>query len=184
MIDFKTEYAQILIDDFSASRQGAAYRDLGRHARHRHRRPRGREPRLLQARALEDQVLADDRPRHAPLRPIFSGQVEHKEFFYVFDFCQNFEFFNQNPQIAEVPAPTRSAKRLFVQRVELLGEIDKRAGEGGALLDVRADTAERLHDEVAAMSLDNFIVRPKRRAVEKFAVPEAWHTLDLEARAS
>ena len=42
VIDFKTEYAQSLIDDFSQAGQGAAHRDLGRHARHRHRRAGGR----------------------------------------------------------------------------------------------------------------------------------------------
>ena len=47
--------------------QGAAHRHLGGHARHRHRHPGGREPGLLQAGALEDQVLADGRPRHAPV---------------------------------------------------------------------------------------------------------------------
>ena len=47
--------------------QGAAHRHLGGHARHRDRHPRGREPGLLQAGALEDQVLADGRPRHAPV---------------------------------------------------------------------------------------------------------------------
>ena len=97
VIDFKTEYAQSLIDDFYQAGQGAAHRRLGRHARHRHRRARGRQPRLLQDRALEDEVLADARPRHAAVpRPVRPGR--HKEFFYVFDFCQNFEFFNQNPQ--------------------------------------------------------------------------------------
>jgi type I restriction enzyme R subunit len=121
--------------------------------------------------------------RGTRLCPDIFGPGRHKEFFYVFDFCQNFEFFNQNPQVAEGAGGDSLAKRLFVQRVELLGEIDKRAGEGDSLLTVRTDTAKRLHDEVAAMSLDNFIVRPKRRAVEKFAVPEAWQTLDLEARA-
>ncbi len=70
-----------------------------------------------------------------------------------------------------------------MQRVELLGEIDKQAVEDDPLLPVRADTAARLHEEVAAMSLDNFIVRPKRRAVEKFAVVDAWKTLDLDARS-
>ena len=112
------------------------------------------------------------------------GRVAHKAFFSVFDFCQNFEFFNQNPQVTEgAPAEICWPRKLFRQRVELLGEIDKRAGEGDALVAVREDTAKRLNDEVAAMSLDNFIVRPKRRAVEKFARPEAWHTLDLESRA-
>jgi type I restriction enzyme, R subunit len=42
---------------------------------------------------------------------------------------------------------------------------------------VRADTAERLHDEVAAMSLDNFIVQPKRLFVEHYAEKGAWETL-------
>src|SRR5208337_2167252 len=121
--------------------------------------------------------------RGTRLRPDLFGPGRNKEFFYVFDFCQNFEFFNQNPKLTEGAAADSLAKRLFEQRVELLGEIDKRAVEGDPLLPVRADTAARLHEEVAAMSLDNFIVRPKRRAVEKFAAAEAWTTLDLDARS-
>ena len=31
-----------------------------------------------------------------------------------------------------------------------------------------------LHDEVAAMNVENFVVRAKRRLVEKYAQPEAW----------
>ena len=121
--------------------------------------------------------------RGTRLRPDLFGPGRDKEFFYVFDFCQNFEFFNQNPKLADGASADSLAKRLFVQRVELLGEIDKRAGEDRPLLAVRGETAARLHDEVAAMSLDNFIVRPKRRAVEKFAVADAWKTLDLDARS-
>lgn len=38
-----------------------------------------------------------------------------------------------------------------------------------------------LRDEVAAMKLENFIVRPGRRLVEKYARPEAWTTLSSES---
>jgi type I restriction enzyme R subunit len=31
-----------------------------------------------------------------------------------------------------------------------------------------------LHQQVAAMNLDNFVVRPQRQFVEKYAKPEAW----------
>ena len=40
-----------------------------------------------------------------------------------------------------------------------------------------------LRDEVAAMNVDNFVVRPKRRLVEKYAEPDAWTTLSDESRA-
>jgi type I restriction enzyme R subunit len=40
--------------------------------------------------------------------------------------------------------------------------------------------AGRLREEVAGMSLDNFIVRPKRRFVEKYAKSDAWRTLGLD----
>ena len=46
---------------------------------------------------------------------------------------------------------------------------------------VRHATADRLHREVAAMNLDNFVVRPRRRVVEKYAKPEAWTALATEA---
>jgi type I restriction enzyme, R subunit len=69
------------------------------------------------------------------------------------------------------------AKRLFVRRVELVGEIDKGGGENEQLQAVRSDTASRLHEEVAAMSLDNFIVRPKRLFVEHYAEKAAWESL-------
>jgi type I restriction enzyme R subunit len=37
-----------------------------------------------------------------------------------------------------------------------------------------------LNSEVASMNIDNFIVRPKRRVVEKYADPKAWEKLSFE----
>jgi hypothetical protein len=40
--------------------------------------------------------------------------------------------------------------------------------------DVRHEIGAILHKEVAAMNLDNFVVRPRRRIVEKYSKPSAW----------
>jgi len=39
------------------------------------------------------------------------------------------------------------------------------------------ELADRLHSEVAAMNLENFIVRPKRRAIEQYAERKVWDAL-------
>jgi type I restriction enzyme R subunit len=46
---------------------------------------------------------------------------------------------------------------------------------------VRGALAASLHREVAAMRLTNFLVRPQRRLVERYAKAEAWTTLSRDA---
>ena len=120
--------------------------------------------------------------RGTRLRPDLFGPGEDKDHFLIFDFCQNFEFFDQHPDLSEGALGDSITRRLFVARVDLIGELDRQ--EAGATEgDLRASTAERLHQEVSAMSLDNFIVRPHRRAVDRFKATEAWQTLTDADRA-
>ena len=62
--------------------------------------------------------------RGTRLCPDLFGPGRHKEFFYIFDCCRNFEFFNQNPDVTEGAGADSLAKRLFAARVELVGEVD------------------------------------------------------------
>jgi EcoEI R protein C-terminal len=54
-------------------------------------------------------------------------------------------------------------------------------GEPQTDAEARRATADLLHRETAAMNLDNFVVRPRHRVVEKDARPEAWVVLPPEA---
>lgn len=45
---------------------------------------------------------------------------------------------------------------------------------------LRTDIAKMLHDRVLAMNVDNFVVRPQRRYVEKFASAEVWTQLGAD----
>jgi type I restriction enzyme R subunit len=121
--------------------------------------------------------------RGTRLRPDLFGPGRDKEHFLVFDFCQNFEFFNQNPTLTEGALGISLAAKLFKARVELAGEIAKKQEADEALTGLRRSVTDRLFDEVAGMSLDNFIVRPKRRFVEKFQVRNAWEQLGPDERA-
>jgi type I restriction enzyme R subunit len=126
--------------------------------------------------------------RGTRLRPDLFGPGKDKPFFYVFDYCQNLEFFSQGSATTEGTLSASLGKRLFTARLELIAELDKQLGgsavvrEGPDVIEeLRKETVTLLRDEVAAMNLDNFIVRPQRRLVEKYAAAEAWTTLPAES---
>jgi type I restriction enzyme R subunit len=207
VIDFKTEYAQSLIDDFSQKDKSPHIAisvdmlDTGIDV-----------PevvnlvffKIVRSRTKFWQMIG----RGTRLCRDLFGPGKDKEFFFVFDFCQNFEFFNQNPEMADTSAPDSLTKRLFAERLELIAAIDMTGGKpkGGAKVSdevaegtstfrsgepdeatlaaqaLRSELAERLHAEVKGMSLDNFLVRPKRRLVEKFAKPASWKNLSFDDR--
>ena len=136
--------------------------------------------------------------RGTRLQPDLFGPGDHKTCFYLFDYCQNLEFFSQEMATTDGTAVESLGKRLFRARLDLIGELDERqepAAAGSVAgpvaptypepkteADVRRSAAERLYDEVKAMNLENFVVRPKRRLVEKYARPEAWGSLSSAAR--
>ncbi|MGI9212892.1 MAG: DEAD/DEAH box helicase family protein [Methylococcaceae bacterium] len=126
--------------------------------------------------------------RGTRLCPNLFGPGQDKAFFYVFDFCQNLEFFSQNPETTEGGLGASLGKRLFTTRLELLAELDERLKNQVAYATewnesgLRQATAELLRGEVVAMNPDNFIVRPKRRLVEHYAEQRAWQSLGAEQR--
>lgn len=117
--------------------------------------------------------------RGTRLRPDLFGPGRPKKYFYIFDYCQNLEFFSQNPDTTSGAAGESLSERLFASRVELLAELDKCGSTGGEL---RKEVAERLRQEVEQMNVNNFIVRPKRKLVEKYAEAKAWETLGIDEK--
>ncbi len=123
--------------------------------------------------------------RGTRLCPDLFGPGQDKRFFYVFDFCQNLEFFSQDVPPVEGAVGDSLSARLFKTRLDLVGAIDgrHRAGTAHELEPkLRADIVALLREEVAAMNVDNFIVRPKRKLVETYAQPEAWAELSNDTR--
>lgn len=119
------------------------------------------------------------------------GPGRDKESFTIFDFCQNLNFFSEDMPGTAGSTTESLSKKLFKTRVGLIAEIDKRevpdhptpgAAELTPERELRDDTATLLQEQVAAMNVNNFIVRPKRRYVEKYAKPESWKSLDVQSQ--
>lgn len=186
-LTFKTEYAQSLIDDFSLKNKAPHIAisvdmlDTGIDI-----------PevvnlvffKLVRSKTKFWQMVG----RGTRLCPDLFAPGKHKEFFYIFDYCQNLEFFSQNPETTEGALGQSLGKRLFKTRLELISELDRKLSETPREgidkdAELRGATAYLLREEVAAMNVENFVVRAKRRLVEKYAKPEAWGELKLEAFA-
>lgn len=195
VITFKTEYAQSLIDNFSVKEKAPHIAisvdmlDTGIDV-----------PevvnlvffKLVRSRTKFWQMVG----RGTRLCPDLFEPGKDKQFFYLFDYCQNLEFFSQNPETTDGSLGDSLGTRLFKSRLELLSELDKKLkansdcgagaetpeiyGEPETEVEVRFLIAEALHSEIASMNPDNFVVRPKRRLVEKYSKPEAWLKLSGE----
>jgi type I restriction enzyme R subunit len=196
VITFKTEYAQSLIDDFSQKDKAPHIAvsvdmlDTGIDI-----------PevvnlvffKLVRSKTKFWQMVG----RGTRLCPDLFGPGLDKQCFYLLDYCQNLEYFSQDPETTEGNVGEPLGKRLFTTRLELIGELDRRDpidtplenvagpdlswGEETTERDVRRATRTLLWREVAAMNLDNFVVRPKRRIVEKFAKEHEWAVLPPES---
>lgn len=117
--------------------------------------------------------------RGTRLCPDLFGPTEDKEEFLIFDFCQNLEFFRENPDAIDGPVARPIGERLFITRVELVGELQSSDEPHEGIL---SGLKTRLFDEVRGMNTENFLVRSKRRTVEKFQNEASWESIDLEAR--
>jgi len=109
------------------------------------------------------------------------GPGEDKESFTIFDFCGNLEFFGENPDGVEGSETIPLSKRLFLNRLQLIEELQGPNGEGDGLPELAGEIRDLLRKEVVAMNLDNFIVRPKRQYVETYKKRKRWNRLSNEA---
>ena len=192
VVTYKTEYAQSLIDDFSNKEKMPHIAisvdmldtgiDVPEVVNLVFFKPVRSRPKFWQMLGRGTRLCAD-----------LFAPGEHKANFFVFDFCQNLEYFSQNPAGGEGATAESLTTRLFKARLNLIGELDKKlklAGEvqeappayGGhpTLAELREGTAALLHERVARMNVDNFVVRPQRQFVERYAKPEAWQSLDAD----
>ena len=121
--------------------------------------------------------------RGTRLRLDLYGPGDDKKDFLIFDVCRNIEYFNQDFPSAGDTVAASVGERLFAARLSLLAGIDgvldnaaldNGAPDDGELGTIREGLAARLHSQVAGMSLDNFLVRPQRRQVERFGEATRW----------
>ena len=182
VITFKTEYAQSLIDDFSIKDKAPHIAisvdmlDTGIDV-----------PEVVNLvffkRVRSKTKFWQMIGRGTRLCPDLYAPGQDKHFFYILDYCQNLEYFRQNPEATAGAAGDSLDARLFKIRVELISALSaKREKAEDGEIALLNDTTAHLHELVANMTLDNVIVRTKRRLVEKYSELASWQSMtNIEA---
>ncbi|WP_425310815.1 DEAD/DEAH box helicase family protein [Ammonicoccus fulvus] len=116
--------------------------------------------------------------RGTRLRPNLFGPGQDKKDFLVFDFCGNLEYFSQDLPGSEGSNQKSLTQRLFEGRLALIT-----SHATGLPADLRDSTTDWLHEIVAGMNLDNFLVRPHRRQVEIWSDRTRWAAISPEDAA-
>ncbi|GAB5390153.1 MAG: DEAD/DEAH box helicase family protein [Alphaproteobacteria bacterium] len=115
------------------------------------------------------------------------GPGRDKQSFRIFDFCMNFEYFSAAVDHKDAPVTEPLSTRLFKRRVEMVHLLDQPVfihalpDEVEQLKELRNALAAGLLSHVQGMTLDNFLVRPHLRQVEKYSEGDAWEKLDSDA---
>jgi type I restriction enzyme R subunit len=112
--------------------------------------------------------------RGTRLRPDLFGPGIDKGFFFIFDFCQNLEFFNQDAKGVEGSAQESLGTKLFRARVGLLEKFRHLGSPDESIGQLDDEISDTLRKSIEAMNVDNFVVRAHRKEVEKFREPATW----------
>jgi type I restriction enzyme R subunit len=115
--------------------------------------------------------------RGTRLCPDLFGPGDHKKEFLILDYCQNFEFFDENPDglVQSLVKPLQ--QQIFEAKLDIAMLV-------GNLQEISPDDAEtrdnylnQLHQTVTNLERERFVVRKELRFVEKFSKSEVWRNL-------
>ncbi len=113
--------------------------------------------------------------RGTRLYPDLFGPDQDKQFFLIFDCCENFEYFRNNPADYQPGKEQSLSENIFLKRLKLAQSL-KNAQDSQAKA-LRKEVLDTLCQEVAEMNPENFMIRPKMALVEKFKIREQWDAL-------
>lgn len=115
--------------------------------------------------------------RGTRLCPNLFGEGDHKTDFRVFDFCGNFEFFNENPEGIIGTGGEALAIRIFKQRVAIIAAVQGKITEGQET--TFNSIRHILRQQIVSLNPENFMVRLRREQVDIFQSATTWEAGDF-----
>jgi len=108
--------------------------------------------------------------RGTRLFPDLFNPGEDKKHFFIFDFCENFKFFDETPEGIEPRVPKSISRQIFECKLEISQQLasSEPIDEEEELITQYLDD---LHHLIATLDQDRFIVRKELRMVNEFTTP-------------
>ena len=103
------------------------------------------------------------------------GQGHDKEFFYIFDWCRNFEYFDKNPDGNKAKTVPSLTEKIFSLRSRIAFQLQhQKWQEDEFARELHDETKAVLKEQVAALSDSHISVREKWAYVSHFKNDDNW----------
>lgn len=106
------------------------------------------------------------------------GANKNKEYFYIFDICNNFEFFEQHPDGIEATKTESITEKIFKNKLELIVELQNINYQNNKeYIEYRESLVNEFLNEIANLNPDGFIVKVEKAYILKFNNKEQWNDI-------
>ena len=106
------------------------------------------------------------------------GEYSRKRYFYIFDYCGNFEFFRENPNGIKGQDSISLQQAIFTKRIQIAEKLQDPAYQGEEFQSLRADLVKKCLDEILNLNQELGSVRMYRESIEQFQELSAFDNLD------
>ena len=105
------------------------------------------------------------------------GPGEDKTHFVIFDFCENFEYFDANKDGIEGKLVKSLTQRIFEARLEVALLIRDNADASDEQRELAESYIAELHGAVFTLDHNRFVVKAKLRSVVEYSDPARWQQI-------
>lgn len=121
--------------------------------------------------------------RGTRLREDLFGPGRDKQHFLIFDYCGNFEFFDQNPDGYETTEGASVTARIFEKRLVLTAKLTNEPYKRDEELQAyRTRLLDLLHQQVVNLERQSVQVRPHLKLVDRLSERSVWDHLQSDER--
>lgn len=106
------------------------------------------------------------------------GRHTDKERFFIFDWCRNFEFFAENPNVVEGKVGSSLSETVFCRQATLVKDLQQSAFAADEYQNWRTGMVHEIHYQVVDLNEELVSVRLHRQAVERFKQESVYECLN------
>jgi len=107
------------------------------------------------------------------------GPGQDKKYFIIFDFCGNFEFFEQNPEGIEPKRNKSLSEQIFETKIRISEALRQPNYQDDSYINYRISLLDELHQYVKALfeKRDNFRIRARLKYIDPYKTRKSWDNL-------
>nr|WP_026679820.1 DEAD/DEAH box helicase family protein [Priestia megaterium] len=107
------------------------------------------------------------------------GPGQDKEYFLIFDYLRNFDFFRENSKGIEGRLTVSLTQRIFELKLDIVRELQALDFQEGDYINYREELIKEQLEEVNRLNEDNFQVRMNLKYVHKYKNKNNWQSLSV-----